>query len=149
MVSILHVHPPTTTHPVRFSLLHMPNYFVLLLLLCGDQCKWWSCTWRHCLPSTLTYCLLLPHISLCTLPVDTPSIYFFLAVTDQVSHPCQTKMTVTVLYVYLNIHILYSILSDKTFCTDRQTDRQADRQTDRQQAFTQTNILSFTSQTQI
>ena len=30
-----------------------------------------------------------------------------------------------------------------------QTDRQTGRQTDRQQAFTQTNILSFTSQTQI
>jgi len=49
--------------------------------------------------STVTYCLLGLYNSLCTLLLkNTPNVCFFLTVTDQVSHPRQTKRTVTFLY---------------------------------------------------
>jgi hypothetical protein len=64
--------------------------------------------------SSVTYCPLGPYISL----LNTPSICFFLTVRDQVSHPGQTKIKITVFFTLPFICCIADCQTERRAMTD-------------------------------
>lgn len=55
--------------------------------------------------------LIIPYVLLCSLFLNVPSLCFPLTVSHLVSHPCNTKGKITVLYIFI---LYFLTASEKT-----------------------------------